>query len=247
MKLFDARMQLGRDYRLEEFQSSDLDSLRRALDKYRIERALVSAFASFRFDIDYGNGLAFEAASRDGRLIPCPSVIPNSWGEVGDEEDYVTDLVARGARAVGLHAKSCGIALDERVLDPLLTVAEARRLPVVIPAGEGAIMEIAPLAAQYPALPMLCAPSYRSRNLLPMLRTAPNVHLMIHAPFVPNEGIEMICRTLGSGRVVFASNYPVSEPGSAVGYLAYSDIAPDEAQSIAFGNMDRLISEVNVE
>lgn len=250
MKLFDARIILGRDVNLETFQSSDLDSVRRTLDRYRIERALLSSFASFRFDVVYGNGLVFDAAGRDERLIPCPAVLPNAAGEVGDEEGFLGALIGRGSRCVGLYPKSCGLSLDERVVGRLLSVAQERRLPVQVCAGEVDLLSMAGLAARYPGLPFIYCPYpaalYRDRSLLPVLQGVPNLYLTINPPFAANEGIEAICTRMGSGRLLFASNYPVAEPGSAVSYMCYADVGREDVENIAFRNLEGLINAVNV-
>ena len=250
MKLFDARMILGCDLDLEAFQSSDLASVCRTLDRYGIERALLSSFASYRFDVPYGNRLVFEAAAQDARLIPCPAVLPNAVGEVGDEGEFIGGLIDRGARCVGLYPKSCGLAFDERVIGRLMSAAEERRLPVQVPAGEVGLLPMAEFAACYPDLPfILCAyPAglYRDRNLLPVLASAPNLHITINPPFGLNEGIEAICARMGSGRLLFASNYPVAEPGATISHLAYADVGPEDVENIAFRNMEGLINAVRV-
>ncbi|NLW49932.1 MAG: amidohydrolase family protein [Candidatus Brocadiaceae bacterium] len=250
MKLFDARIVLGRAIDLEPFQSSDVESIRRALDRYGIERALLSSFASFRFDVSYGNRLTFEAAAADPRLIPCPAVLPDAVGEVGDEDALVGGLIERGARCVGLYPKSCGLAADERVLGRLLSAACVRRLPVQVPAGELDLLPMAGLAARHPDVPFIYCPYppglYRDRNLLPVLADTPNLHMTINPPFGLNEGIETICARIGSGRLLFASNYPIAEPGAAIGHLAYADIPPGDLESIAFRNLEGLIHAVRL-
>jgi len=249
MMLFDARLTLGRDAGLEEFQFSDVESIRRTLDKYRIKRALLSTFASYRFDVAYGNRLAFETAEQDERLIPCPAVVPNSAGEVGDEAAFVADLIGRGARCVGFYPKSCGVSLAEGIVGPLLKAAEARRLPVQIPSGEAGLPAMVSLAERHPGVPFIyCpypAPLYRDRNWLALLASVPNVYLTINAPFAPNEGIERACERLGSGRLLFASNYPVNEPGVAVSYLLYSALSEEDVARVAFKNLEGLINGIN--
>jgi predicted TIM-barrel fold metal-dependent hydrolase len=250
LKFFDARIILGRDVDLEAFQFSDTDSVRRTLDRYGIERALLSSFASYRFDVPHGNDLTFAAAEQDARLVTCPAVLPDALGEVGDEGEFIGGLIDRGARCVGLYPKSCGLALDERVIGGLLGAAEERRLPVQVPAGEAGLLPMADLAARHPDLPFIfCAyPAglYRDRNLLPVLASAPNLYMTINPPFGLNEGIEAICARVGSRRLLFASNYPIGEPGATIAHLAYADLAPDDVENIAFSNLEGLIDAVRV-
>ena len=71
-----------------------------------------------------------------------------------------------------------------------------------------------------------------------------NLYIIIEAPFAANYGIEELTRRIGSNRLLFASNYPISEPGAAVGYLFYSEIGDRVLEDIAFNNMDCLVQGV---
>ena len=245
MKLYDARVCIGRDRDLALFQSADVNSVKAMLDKYRIGRAFLVSFASFRLDVVYGNGLVFEAAKQDPRLVPCPTVIPDSAGEVGDEAALIRGFIRKGARCVGFYPKACQVALDGRVIGKLFRALQRHRLPVMIPADQADLLSLAALAARYPRLPFIyVSASYRHRNFFPMLRTAPNLHLTINAPFAPNEGIEEIVRRGGARRLLFASDFPVAEPGAAVSFLMYSRILAAARRAIASGNMERLIRGV---
>lgn len=245
MKLCDATVFFGRDLNLEAFQHSDVESLGAMLDKYRVERALVISFASFRLSIEHGNDLTFAAARAHERLVPCPTVVPNSSGEVGSEKEFVKKLVRAGARAVGFYPRTCGIALDERVVGRLFRAVQAHRLPVLMQRDELELPELDALAQRYPDVPFVyCAPNYRHRNLYPLFESTQNLHLTIAGPFAPNEGIEDMVRRFGSRRLLYASNYPISEPGVAIGQLCYADIRKKDRENIACRNMQRLMEGV---
>ena len=245
MKLYDARVCLGRDVDLPPFQHSDLDSVKRMLDKYGVERAFFVSYASFRLSFEAGNEMTFEAAAQDDRLIPCPTVVPNSGGETGEEAAFVRGLVERGARCVGFYPETCGIALDRRVLGDLFDAVSRLCLPVMIPAEEAEVPQAADLAVQFPDVPFIVSsPSPRNRNLYPMFRAAPNLHLAISPSFATNEGLEDMVQRFGSDRLLYASNFPESEPGAAIGFLMYSQIADEDLHAIAYGNMQRLTDGV---
>ena len=245
MKLWDARVTMGRDKSLPPFQFADIAAVRRMLDKYRIERALLTCRESFCLDIRYGNDLTFSAAEEDERLIPCPTVVPNSRDEVGDEDEYVRGLVGDGARCVGLFPATHGIALDQRVIGPLFDALRRRRTPVVIHGREADWMALADLAAAWPEIPIIViSPSYRHRNLFPVLRCTPNLHVTINAPFALNHGIEEFVGRGLTRQILFASDFPVAEPGAAISYLSYAEIPEEDRQAIAQGNLRRLVENV---
>ena len=140
------------------------------LDKYRIQKAVLLSFASFRLDFIYGNEAAFTDSEKDDRLIACPVVVPNSASEIGDEERFIKRLIERGARCVGFFPKSCNIALDKRVIGDLFKVIQKYRLPVIILREEADLQTVAALASGYPQIPFICSsPDYRNRNLYPII------------------------------------------------------------------------------
>lgn len=242
MPFWDARMAVGYDHSLPPCQHASVDDARRMLDRHGIERAVMACFESFRLDHRYGNDLTFETAAKDERFLPCPTVVPNSRGEVGDEDAYVAGLVERGARCVGLFPETFGIALDPRVIGRLFEALQRRRMPVLVERAEASWLALADLAAAWPGLPVVAlAPNYRHRNLFPLLEQTPNLYLTINPPFALNEGLEELAMRGLASRALFASGFPVAEPGATVAYLQYADIADDARRAMASENLRRLV------
>lgn len=246
LKLFDGRIFLGRDHNLDSFQFSTIQSIKKMLDKYRVEKAILTSFSSFRFDFKFGNELIFEAVKEEPRLIPCPVVIPNSAGETGDEEEFIENLIKRGARCVSFHPKSFGLSIDEKVCGRLFKAISERRLPVIISAEELELEKVAFLAENWPDIPFIySAMNYRqARNLYPILEKIKNLHIDIAPPNCINEGIEEMVKRGFVNQIIYASCFPISEPGAVISYLMYAKITEEEREKIAFGNMDRLVKGV---
>ena len=244
MKLFDSLIYLGRELGHEPWQHADLAAIQTVLDKYRMGRALLTAFAARALDPAYGNELVFDAAAQDARLVPCPTVLPNAGLEVGDETAYVDGLIERGARCVTFCPAKHGTGYDPRVVGDLFAALEARRLPVAIIQPD--LMAVATLAAQYPDLPVILhLPSYRCRQLLPALRSAANLYVSLAHNFAPYRGIETLVEHIGAHRLLYASGFPITEPGAPLGYLLYADLGDDIVEQIAFANMDALVDNVD--
>jgi len=243
---YDALIYLGRDARLEAYQVSDLSSIRRMLDKYRIAKALVAAYAARDLDPAYGNDLVFAAAEQDTRLVPCPAVIPNSGLEVGNEAEYVAGLVRRGARCVSFYPQSFGTGLDRRVVGDLFAAIERHRLPMsLFETGAGGAASV---AADYPGIAVIIhRPDSRNRTLLPMLRAASNLFVSLMPNFCPYRGLEVLVNEFGAERFVFASGYPEAEPGAPVSQLLYSELSDTDRDKIAWGNLAALIGGVRVD
>ncbi len=241
--LYDALVYLGRGRGLADYQRADLPAIRKMLDKYGIAQALAMSFAGRELEIARGNDLLFQAAAREPRLIPCPAVLPDSGKETGSENEFIDRLLRQGARAVCLFPRTCGTGLNRRVIGQLLRAIEERRLPLML--FETALLDAAALAQEYPGLPVLAPqPGYRDRTLLPALKQAANLHLSLAPPFAPFRGLEVLAGQGLANRLVFASGFPVSEPGAAISYLAYSALSDAEVEKIAAGNLRRMLAGV---
>lgn len=239
--LVDGLMFLGNDKTLEPFQWSDLDSIGRMLDKYGIAQALITAFASPAFEFEYGNRCVFEAAAEDVRLIPCPTVVPNSGLEVGDEKAFIDGLIRKGARCVTFYPEEHNTGMDDRIIGELFKALEDRRLPVALRRPD--LMATADCAARYPRLPVILhAPNYRNRMLLPILEQNPNLYLSLCPNFCPMRGVEVMAERIGAERIVFATGYPEAEPGAALSYLMLSALSDEQVSLIAADNLTGLIN-----
>ena len=241
----DALIYLGRDCGMPAFQYADLASIQRTLDKYHIETALLHAFACRTLDVTQGNRLIFDAAASDPRLVPCPAVLPNSELEVGDEADFVDQLIQDGARCVCLYPNTHGTTLDARIVGPLMDALQDRRLPLAV--FEAELLDVASLASAYPRLPVIVhAPLARNRTLLATLRATPNLYISIAPRFARYRALEVIVQQCGPDRLLLGSGYPISEPGAPIAYLLYSDLNDEAVGRIARDNLLGLLAQVDV-
>jgi len=241
--LTDALLFLGREHQKEAWQASTLESIQRMQDRYRIARAFVNASSCRTVNAVRGNGELFETVQTDPRLIPCPSVIPNSGGDMGHESRYVEDLIRRGARAVCHHPQTHRTGLDERVIGTLYEALQKHRLPVSL--FETSLLEAADLAKRYPRLPIILhAPTYRDLTFIPSFQNAPNLHLSLMPNFASFRGIENFIRLFGADRLLFATGFPLYEPGAPLAYLNYADISEQDRNKIASENLQRLLDEI---
>ena len=243
MRLFDALMTWDEELGGDPHRFTNVDLVRKTMDRYRIERAVVSGGVSRRPGIEYINEKVFEAAAKDERIVPAPVVVPDSGLEVGDEDAYIEGLVLRGARVACFYPKTMGTSLDPRVVDGLFGAIERRRLPVAL--FETNWIESADIAARFPGIPfILHRPDYRNRRYLSLMKAVPNLYVSLAPNFAPYRGIETIVRECGAERILFASGYPQSEPGAPIGALMYSSLDEDAVERIGYGNMQRLIEGV---
>ena len=246
LPLFDALAFMGRDSTLDPFQFADKPALDRYFGKYGINRSLVASFTSFRLDPDYGNDLSFQAAEEDDRVLPCATMVPDTCLGIDDVGFRVRGLRDRGARALLFFPRTHDTTLDLRVVGGVFREIEKSGLPVFILGDEADLKDFADFASSFPELPFVYSGTKgRQRSLIPLFQSAPNLYLTIAPPFAMHKGIEEFCRHIGSERLLFASHFPVSEPGVVISYLLYAEIDRDELENIAFRNMDRLLNGIH--
>jgi len=243
LRIIDTLMYLGRNINTQDYQFSTLESLNAALDKYRLSGALICSFASLTLDVASGNELLFKALEGQNKLYPCPAVLPDCCGETGETGKYLDGLIEKGARFCCLHHAICKTSLDRRVIGSLFAALEKRRLPVAL--FSSPMTEAATLAEHYPRLPILLhIPQTRDRVFWPLFHQTSNLHISLTANFSPYLGLEELVKKNGAGRILFASGYPLSEPGAAVANLFYSNLKESDRLKIASENIDRLMSSV---
>ena len=244
-RLGDALLFLGREHQREAWQASTVEDLSRVLDRYGLDCALVNASSSRTVNAFRGNEELFAAVEADSRLIPSPSIIPDAGGELGDEESFVDDLIKRGARSVCHHPTTHRTGLDVRVIGKLYEVLQRRRLPVSL--FETNLLDAADLAKRYPLLPIILhAPTYRDLTFIPAFKDAVNLHISLMPNFAAFRGVESFVKTFGADRILFATGFPLHEPGAPLAYLAFADISSEDREKIAFGNLERLMKAVQV-
>ena len=248
MKLFDARVFVGPDRARQSYQTpANGDAIVRMLEKYGIARALVTSFHDAN-SLTRSNQITFQAAARDDRLVPCPVVIPGLPDETGDIDQQVAALIEQGARCVAYYPRSTNIIHHKLVHGRLFTTLAQRRLPMVVVVDEMSLEEIVDVLEAYPGLRVIYSGvNYRTaRSLYPVMNAFRNLHVTICPPFYINQGIEAMIREVGVGQLLYGSDFPRSEPGASIAYLAYADITDDDKARIGFENLDRLTREVHL-
>jgi len=110
--------------------------------------------------------------------------------------------------------------------------------PVFAPLAEIRMEELYRLAGLYPNVPVIVTDfHYRDvGSLVTLLAQRPNLYLETSG-CRGFGSIEMICRSLGVGRLVFGSRYPLFDMGSAKTMIMLAAISPHEKERIASENI----------
>ncbi|MCK5738614.1 amidohydrolase family protein, partial [bacterium] len=107
------------------------------------------------------------------------------------------------------------------------------------------VADINTLAPQYPELTFIIAHSgcsYRAtRAIIELAKKYPNVVAEITFTAVLSNAIELLCREIGSDRVLFGADAPMRDPAPQMAWVVYANISPEAKKQILQENMQRIL------
>lgn len=234
---------------LERYGDGTAASLAAVMDAAGVDRAVVLAVANTAAAVERAN--AFTGSLDPQRFIGFGSAHADS-----DPQELVDSLRRHGLRGVKVHPLFQGYALD----DPgLLRVLDALRgeFPAIVHVGSAGDPSaaarctppmIVELARQLPGLDLIACHfgGYR------LLEEAAEVvvgtpGLLLDTSWPPSVGTlerarvrEMVLRH-GPDRVVFASDWPMADPGVEVAAIRALDLGDAETAAVLGGNLARVL------
>ena len=207
------------------------DAIMAALDKYKVENAvLVSGFA-VTCDFREGNKQLWEAIKDDDRLFGCLVVNPNYTSE--SIELMRTEMSRRKFVAVALFQ---GASRPYPNVDDYRDILNAYRRfskPVFVDTPHAAAADAAKqIAAEFPGVQFIFgsmggADWRRALDIGKLL----NVHMETSGSF-DVEKIEMAVERLGAHRVLFGSDLPHSDPAAEIALIRSSSIPESDMRKI---------------
>ena len=198
------------------------------------------------------------AAGSKGRIVAFCSVHPG-WGDAALRE--VERCVAQGARGIGeLHPSSQGIKLgSDRKLGPLMKLAAAKGLPVVVHGSEPVGHDYPGKGDTYPSELLALARRFPDVRIvgahwgggLPFYAHMPEVREAIRnvwfdsaaTPFLYDAGVfTTIANAAGAERMLFGSDFPLVR-AKRVAEMAITEMRPAHAARFLGGNARELLGQ----
>lgn len=220
----------------------DAASLVAWMDRLGIERALVHHSTAWLYDPATGNRRLLREIADEPRLLPCFVLGPLETGEFGDPADLHGALASAGVRAVRVYPRDHGWTLAGGESELLFRTVTDAGLPVLVDLAQTDWRSVSALAAREPTLRIVvCSVGYRElRVLLPLLDRYPNLACDL-SYFAAHQGVEVVVRKFGAGRLLFATGMPGAEPAGAVACLAWADLDDASRGAIGAVNAERLL------
>ncbi|HEY8373637.1 MAG TPA: amidohydrolase family protein [Pseudonocardiaceae bacterium] len=240
-ELFDVNALLGR-LPVDDVGDGSVAELIHRMDRLGVGRAVVAHTVAWRHDPPTGNRLLLREIADQPRLLPCWVVLPDTCGELGGVDQFLTEARQHGVVALRAYPADHGYRLAGRDLAPLLAGAAELALPLLVDAEQTSWAEVEQVAERHPTLPVVvCRTGYRAlRELAGVLARTDNVRVDL-SYLGSHLGLEWLVEHFGPDRLLFGTGTPVRDPADAVTRLLWSELDDAQVAQIGAGNLHRML------
>lgn len=234
---------------LDPIHDGTVDGLRRTMDAAGIDMAMTLAVANVGRTVQRTN--EFVGQVDRSRFIPFGTVHPDL-----SVEENLAALHDNGVVGVKLHPLFQEVAFaDARTREVLAALAE-NDIPVISHVGSGgdheqnergAPRDLHAMMAQIPGLRLIAAHygGYQVLDEAEQWTVGSDVHLETSWPpsmgTLPVDRVTSIIRRHGADRVVFGSDWPMTDPATEIAAIKALGLTADEERGILGGNLARLL------
>jgi predicted TIM-barrel fold metal-dependent hydrolase len=221
--------------------TADQEALVRAMQRARIDNAIVSSHLAVTSNFAEGNfklKAALEGAPQlMGYVVINPVYVEQSVAEM---KRY---LAAPNFVGVKLHPDASGQPLDSAPTREVVNAFRRYSKPLLVHVwGTAQVRALEALAAEAPTVKMIIAHAGGEAFAECLALASRQLNLLLE-PFTggAQQGkIEEAVAKIGAHRVLFGTNFPRLNPGVALGMLADARISESERAQILGGNAARL-------
>ncbi|MEV1168914.1 amidohydrolase family protein [Nonomuraea sp. NPDC049784] len=235
--LIDADAMLGRYPRREAGTGSITEALDR-MDRFGIAEAVVSHTLSWLHDPATGNRELLRLVAGRPRLRPCWVMLPDTCGETGTPDEFVTAALEGGVCAVRAYPADHGYELAGGDCAAMLAAIAEAGLPLLVDAAQTSWPAVESVSIAHPELKVVVgALGYRQlRQAGGVLSRTGNVYLGL-ANLSSHCGLEWLVERYGVRRLVFGTGAPLRDPAEAVTRLLWAELDDDAVATIGAGTL----------
>jgi uncharacterized protein len=220
---------------------ADQDTLLRAMQRARIDTAIVSSRL----------GIASNFAEGNFKLKAVLDASPQLLGYLVINPTYVEQSIAEMRRylstprfvGVKLHPDASGQPLDSAATREVVNAYRRYAKPLLVHVwGSAQVRALEALAAAAPTVKMIVAHAGGDAFAECLALATQQLNLFLE-PFTggADQGkVEEAVAKIGAHRVLFGTNFPTLNPGVALGLLADAGISETERAQILAGNATKL-------
>lgn len=194
-----------------------------------------------------GNRALWDEVRGYAELLPAPFVTPDGEEPAFDPAVAIAQMRVAGAKVCWTDPRAEEFSLLPWCSGPLYEVLAARRMPLLLEYDKTSADELFVILENFPELRLILlnVPRLgRNRLIYPLLQRFSNLWLCLSHTYSVHQGIEDLVRVFGPYRWVFGLGYPQAEGGAAIAGLTYARLSSEAQEAIAYGNIERLLGEV---
>lgn len=247
LRFVDAQCTIGRRKEYREGSLKTTADILEMMDRCHIEKAIAVHSVALEDDVMQGNRMLVEETEGNSRFLRQWSVIPSTFGEFLEPEELLPEMKKNQISSVRLSPNIYHHSLRPYAIGKLMHALAECHVPVFMDAWQSDWDSIYQLCQDYPDNSIVITTSgYEyQRQIAPILETCPNFFVGMNR-YVVHDGIRLFCKEYGAERLVFETAMPYYSAAAGVALVHYAEVSEEEKELIAFGNVMRLISEVNL-
>ncbi|MBQ9967499.1 MAG: amidohydrolase family protein [Oscillospiraceae bacterium] len=248
MRFIDARCQLGRRCVIRENEPVTKAEILELMDRCRIERAVAYHAIAKEGDVKAGNMELLKDTEGDSRFLRQWVALPHTFGEFMSVEELLKGMKENSVSSIRMFPKTHGYSLKPYALGKFMDAMAEHKIPVFMTYNELASEDaLYAMLTDYPKVNFIISDvSYREeRKLFPILEHCPNFHIGT-GNYVVHGGVKTMCEYFGAERMIFDTGLPTGSAAAAVSLICFAEISEEEKTLIASGNLERMLSEVEL-
>jgi predicted TIM-barrel fold metal-dependent hydrolase len=124
-----------------------------------------------------------------------------------------------------------------------------RRIPLILAVqGTGQWQTAYDLLVQYPRLVCVLSDMHvwgTDRWFRPLVEAYEHVYIEI-SEYILDGGVEAFVKSYGARRMLFGTGFPKWDHGGVMLMLRHAEVAEEDRQAVAAGNLERILAEVRL-
>ncbi len=249
MEFFDCNVFFGLPAQRPLAPVPSVEGLLDEMSRAGVARALVWHIAQHDAAPQLGNRLLAEAVQAHPNLVGCWTILPNQTREFPPPTIFFNQMREARIGALRVFPSDHRFLINAVSMGDWLSEMVMRRIPLFVSVRRGMEWhDIYALLAEFPELVcVICDHGCwgMDRMFRPLLERYPNVYVDT-AQYLLDGGLESLVAAYGARRILFGSGFPESYFGGMMLALQHARIPLEAKESIAGGNLARLLEEVRL-
>lgn len=247
MRFLDASCRLGMPAAPAEGLPWQTEAVLELMDRCRIDTALAWHTVAKDGEVADGNALLLEEIKKSPKLQPQWCAIPATFDEFLHADALCDAMKKNGVKTLRIAPKSYAHSAAPYAMGELMELAAACHIPVFFDYGEALGDEMYDLCHNYPDVNFVVTNTAYGLNrwLGPVLDCCSNLYVGT-GNYVVHNGLTSFCKYYSADRLIFNTNLPTGSAAAAVSLVCLADLATEQKELIAHGNMERLLEEVRL-